>query len=162
MEKISTLARTFFTMLLAISLFSSCSKSSAEAPTDEQLGPKETVALPMFDANNAEVGSVYIDKMNSGRAQARITVNDGYYTAGASMKANATLTTANGTNVYATCTDVDGKTGKCSTFPIKKLNDNSDASFSDVTTSNGLVFNVLDANGNILYKTAKYVVILHQ
>jgi len=162
MEKITTLAKTFFSMLLAVAIFSSCSKSAAEAPTDEQLGPKETVALPMFDANNVEVGSMYIDRMNSGRAQARIELSDGYYTAGQSMKANATLTTANGSTVYATCTDVDGKTGKCSTFPIKKLSNNTDATFSDATTTNGLVFNVMDANGNILYKTAKYVVILHQ
>jgi hypothetical protein len=160
MEKINTLASSFFTMLLALSLFSSCTKSAAEAPTDEQIGPKETVVLPMLDVNNNQVGSLYIDQMNSGRAQARIAINDGYYTVGENMKTNATLTTTDGTTVYATCTDLDGKSGKCSTFPIRRLNNNSDAMFSDVTNTQGLVFNVLDKNGNIVAKSAKHVIVI--
>jgi hypothetical protein len=161
MEKISTLARSFVMMILAISLFSSCTKSAADAPTDEQLGPKETIALPMFDvSNNTEVGSLYIDKMNSGRAQARIEMKDALYVSGDNMKANATLTSSNGTTVYAHCTDLDGKSGKCSTFPIKVLSNNSDAMFSDVTNAQGLVFNVLDKNGNIVARSAKHVIII--
>ena len=148
-------------MLLAISLFSSCSKSSAEPPSDEIIGPKETVVLPMLDGGNTQVGSVYIDNMNSGRAQARIALYNGHYN-GENLKANVTLSIGSATHVYATCTDVDGKTGKCNTFPIKRLSDNIDATFTDITRTDGIVFNVLDANGNIIYRTAKYVVILHQ
>lgn len=158
MEKIATLARSILILFLATGIFTACTKSAAE-PNDEQLGPKETVVLPMMDINNNEVGALYIDNMN-GRAQARIAINDGHYTAGENMKANATLTTADGTVVYANCTDLDGKTGKCSTFPIKRLSNNADATFTDVTVTQGLVFNVLDRNGNIVAKSAKHVIVI--
>jgi len=145
MERINTLASSFFTMLLASSLlFSGCSKSTAEPPTDEQLGPKETVVLPMLDVNNNEVGSLHIDRMNSGRAQARITINQGYYTAGENMKTNATLTTSDGTTVYATCTELDGKNGKCSKFPIKRLSSKPGGLFNEVNNEQGLVLEGLE------------------
>lgn len=157
MEKISTLARSLFIILLATAIFAGCSKTQAEP--NEVVGPKETVVLPMLDLNNNEVGALYIDNMN-GKAQARISINNGYYTAGENMKTNATLTDASGTAVYAHCTDLDGKTGKCSTFPIRRLSNNSDATFSDVTATQGLVFNVLDRTGNIVARSAKHVIVI--
>ena len=158
MEKIVTLARSFFIMLLAAGIFTACTKSVAETD-DEITGPKETVVLPMLDVNNNQVGSLYLDNM-SGRAQARIAINDGHYTAGENMKANATLTTADGTTVYANCTDLDGNTGKCTTFPIRQLSNNIDATYIDVTGTQGLVFNIFDRDGNIVAKSAKHVIVI--
>jgi len=158
MEKITTLARSLCTMLLALTLFTSCSKTAGE-PTDEQMGPKETVVLPMYDISDNEVGAVYIDRMNSGRAQARIELNKGSFTTGEAMKANATL--QDGTMIYAHCTDVNGTTGKCSTFPIRQLKNNSDAMFGEITTMNGLEFNVLDKNGTVIARSGTHTVIMH-
>ncbi|HEX6914438.1 MAG TPA: hypothetical protein VF145_04315 [Chitinophagaceae bacterium] len=157
MKKINTLAGWACTLLLATGLSSGCTKSAANP--EEIKGPKETVVLPLLNISDQQVGSLYIDDM-SGRARARISLNNGYYTAGENMKANVTLTSGSGTTVYAHCTDVDGGTGKCTTFPIKVLSDNSDATFSHVTTTNGLVFNVLDRNNNVFARTAKHTIVI--
>lgn len=157
MERINTIARSAFTMLLAIAIFSGCSKT-ASAP-DEVQGPKETIVLPLVDISNNEVGSLYIDDMN-GRAQARISMKNGHYTAGQNMKANITLTTTDGTAVYANCADVNGNTGKCNTFPIKVLSNNSDATFEYVARTQGIVFNVLDRNNNVYAKSVKFTIVI--
>lgn len=158
MKKINTLTGMAFTLLLATSLSSGCSKSAA-SPDEEISGPKETVVLPMFNTTDQQVGSLYIDNMN-GRARARISIDNGFYTLGENMKTNVTLTTASGTTVYALCTELDGTNGKCTTFPIKVLSDNSDASFSGVTSTSGLVFNVLDKNNNVYARSAKHTIVI--
>jgi hypothetical protein len=94
----------------------------------------------------------------NGKARARISMNNGYYTAGNNMKTNITLTDANGTALYAHCQDVNGNTGQCSTFPITVLKDNSDALFDKITTTEGLVFNVMDNNNNVFARSAKYTI----
>lgn len=156
MEKISTLLKSACTAMLAIGLLSGCSKTAAEP---EIKGPKETIVLPLVDMSNAQVGSLYIDDMG-GRAQARIELDKGHYTAGQNMKANVTLTSGGNTAVYAHCTDVDGNTGKCNTFPIKVLRDNSDALFTGITTTQGIVFNVMDRNNNVYARTAKHTIVM--
>ena len=155
MEKI--LLRSGLILLIAISFLSGCSKTAAEP---EIRGPQETVILSLVDVSDQQVGNLYIDNMN-GRAQARISLDSGYYTAGQNLKANITLTTADGTAVYAHCTDVNGNTGKCNTFPIKVLEDNSDALFKEITSTDGIVFNVLDANNNVFARSEQYTIVIN-
>jgi hypothetical protein len=136
-----------------------CSKT-ASAPEEIQ-GPSETIVLNMVDVSNKTVGALYIDNMN-GKAQARIKMNEGSYTAGTNMKANITLTDGSTTTVYANCQDVSGKDGQCKTFPITVLNDNSDALFEKIARTDGIVFNVLDQNNNVYAKSKQHTIILHQ
>jgi hypothetical protein len=156
MEKINTLLKPALAMLLAIAIFG-CSKTASEP--NEVKGPKETVVLNLVDVSDQKVGSLYIDNMN-GRARARIAMDNGYYTPGTDMKANITLTDANGTTVYAHCQDVSGNTGQCSTFPITVLKDNSDALYGQITSTSGLVFNVMDKNNNVFAKSARQTIVI--
>jgi hypothetical protein len=158
MEKLNTLIRSALMLMLVVVLLNACSKTAAR-PNDEIKGPSETVVLNLVDVNNKEVGSLYIDNMN-GRAQARISMDSGYYNAGQDMKANITLTTSNGTTLYANCTDVSGGNGKCSTFPIKVLKNNSDALFQEITSTDGIVFNVLDRNNNVFARSTQHTVVI--
>lgn len=158
MGKLNILIRSAFILVLVVILLNACSKTAA-SPNDEIKGPSETVVLNLVDVNNHEVGSLYIDNMN-GRAQARISMDSGYYSAGQDMKANITLTTTDGTTLYANCTDVNGGTGKCSTFPIKVLKNNSDALFKEITSTEGIVFNVLDRNNNVFARSTQHTVVI--
>ncbi len=158
MEKPNTIIRSTLVLLLAIILLNACSKTAAK-PNEEIQGPSETVVLSLVDVNNHHVGSLYIDNMK-GRAQARISMDSGYYRAGENMKANITLTTSAGTTVYAHCTDVSGNTGKCNTFPIKVLQNNSDAIFKELTTTNGIIFNILDANNDVFARSAQHAIVI--
>jgi hypothetical protein len=157
MEKKNTLLSVAFAMLLAITLLG-CSKT-ASAPKEEVKGPTETVVLNMVDISNNNVGTLYIDNMN-GKAQARIKMDSGYYTAGTDMKANVTLTDANGTAVYALCTDVSGKDGQCKTYPITVLKDNSDAVYQSITSTNGIVFNVYDKDNKVYARSTKQTIVI--
>jgi hypothetical protein len=156
MEKINTLLRSACLIMLAIGVFSGCSKTAAEP---EIPGPKETVVLNLVDVQDQKVGSLFIDNMN-GKAQARISMDSGYYYTDANMKANITLSTPDGTVLYAHCTDVNSKDGKCSTFPITVLKDNSDALFRAITTTSGIVFNVMDKNNNVFAKSVKHTIVI--
>jgi len=158
MEKLNTVIRSAFTIMLIAVLFNACSKTAAR-PNDEMKGPSETVVLNLVDVNDQKVGSLYIDNMN-GRAQARFSMDSGYYSAGKNMKANITMHTVNGTSVYAHCTDVSGNTGKCNTFPIKVLNKNSDALFQEIVSTDGIVFNVLDANNNVFASSKQLSIVI--
>jgi hypothetical protein len=112
-----------------------------------------------MDVSNNKVGALYIDNMD-GKAQARIKMDSGRYTAGTDMKANVTLTDANGTSVYALCTDVSGKDGQCKTFPITVLQDNSDALYQNIISTTGIVFNVFDKNNNVYAKSTKQTIVI--
>jgi hypothetical protein len=158
MEKLKTFVRSALMLMLVVVLLNACSKTAAR-PNDEMKGPSETVVLNLVDVNNQEVGSLYIDNMN-GRAQARISMDSGYYTAGQDMKTNITLTTTAGTTLYANCTDVSGGNGKCSTFPIKVLKNNSDALFKEITGTEGIVFNVLDRNNNVFARSTQHAIVI--
>lgn len=156
MEKLRTLLRPALVLGTALALFSGCSKTAAEP---EIQGPRETIVLPLVDKSNQQVGSLYIDDMN-GRAQARIELDKGHYTAGQHMKANVTLTNSGNRTVYAHCTDVDGNTGRCSTFPIKVLEDNTDAMFGRITSLQGIEFNVLDRNNNVFARSTRHAIVI--
>lgn len=158
MKRTNTLLRSACAVLLGIFMFG-CSKTASE-PNNEVKGPKETVVLNMVDVSNSNtLGTLYIDNMN-GRAQARIEMNQGAYTAGNDMKANITLTDANGATVYALCQSVSGSDGKCKTFPITVLQDNSDALYEKIISTNGLAFNVLDKNNNVYATSAKRTIVI--
>jgi hypothetical protein len=159
MERINTLIKSACFALLATGIISSgCSKTAA-APEEEIQGPKETVVLNLVDVQDKKVGSLFIDNMN-GKAQARISMDSGYYYTDANMKANITLTTTDGTLVYAHCADVNSRDGKCSTFPITVLKDNSDAMFQAITSTGGIVFNVLDKDNNVFAKSVKSTIVI--
>lgn len=155
MERTNTLTRMLLAILLVTGIFG-CSKTATQP---EVRGPKETIVLDMVDISNNTVGTLYIDNMD-GKAQARIKMNDGTYTAGNNMKANITLTDANGTVIYANCQDVSGANGQCKTFPITVLSDNSDASYQKITSTNGIVFNVMDKNNNVFAKSTKTTIVI--
>ncbi len=158
MEKLNKIVRSALMLVLVVVLLNACSKTAAR-PNDEIKGPSETVVLSLVDVNNQEVGSLYIDNMN-GRAQARVRLDSGYYTTGQDMKTNITLTTTAGTTLYANCTDVSGGNGKCSTFPIKVLKNNSDALFNEITSTEGIVFNVLDRNNNVFARSTQHTIVI--
>jgi hypothetical protein len=156
---------TWLSSALAIGMMiviSGCSKTaSAPKPDEEIKGPTETVVLNMVSTSNeSKVGSLYIDNMN-GRARARIQMDSGYYTQGSNMKANITLTTPSGTVLYANCQDVSGTNGQCSTFPITVLKDNSDALFSKITSTDGLVFNVLDKDNKVYARSTSQTIVIN-
>jgi hypothetical protein len=159
-KKITRLSSALVIAVLVI--FYGCSKTaSAPTPEPEIKGPTETVVLNMVSASDdSKVGSLYIDNMN-GRARARIHMDSGYYTAGANMKANITLTTPDGTVVYANCQDVSGSNGQCSTFPITVLKDNSDALFGKIVSTDGIVFNVLDRNNKVFARSTSQTIVIN-
>lgn len=155
MERKCTWMTSLTAMGIAVMMFG-CSKTATEP---EVKGPKETVVLNLVDVSNNTVGAVFIDNMD-GRAQARIRMNNGSYSAGTDMKANITLSDGSTTTVYANCKDVSGKDGQCSTFPITVLSDNSDALYQKVITTNGLVFNVMDANNHVVARSARHTIVI--
>lgn len=154
MERIHTFFKTAIAAFAMVAMFG-CSKTASEP---EIQAPKETIVLDMVDVSNNNVGALYIDNMN-GKAQARIKMKTGYYTTGIDMKANITLSDGSSTTVFANCTDVSGKDGQCTTFPITVLNDKSDALF-DKVTKDGIVFNVLDKNNQVFAKSAKHIIVI--
>ncbi|MCE3282931.1 MAG: hypothetical protein K0Q66_1668, partial [Chitinophagaceae bacterium] len=48
----------------------------------------------------------------------------------------------------------------CSTFPITVLKDNSDAMFQAITSTGGIVFNVLDKDNNVFAKSVKSTIVI--
>lgn len=148
--------RTLLIVLLAIGCLSGCKKSTANA---EITGPDETIILDLVDRNDRSVGALYVDNMK-GRAQARILMDSGYYQPGVNMKANITLSAADGNVLYAHCTDVSGNNGKCSTFPIKVLSNSSDASFEEITKREGIVFNIMDGSNQVFARSKRHAIII--
>jgi hypothetical protein len=154
------LLQSALAVLLATGIYS-CSKTAASPKEDEVKAPTETVVLNMVSVSDeSKIGSLYIDNMN-GRARARMHIDSGYYTSGTNMKANITLTTADGTVVYAHCQDVNGSNGQCTTFPITVMSDNSDAAYQKIISTHGLVFNVLDRNNRVYARSASQTIVIN-
>ena len=150
-----TLGRWTCTLLLGV-ILNGCSRSSKQV---EIPGPKETVVLELVNVSDQKVGSLYIENID-GRARARISMDNGHYQPGLNMRATITVNSSNGTAVYAHCNDVDGNTGKCTTFPITVLSDKSHALYETITGTTGLVFNVLDAQNNVYARSARHTIVI--
>jgi hypothetical protein len=161
MEKKITQFSTLMLIAIMVIIYGCSKTASAPKPEPEIKGPTETVVLNMVSASNeAKVGSLYIDNMN-GKARARIHMDSGYYKPGSDMKANITLTTSDGTVIFANCKDVSGSNGQCSTFPITVLKDNSDALFSKIVSTDGIVFNVLDKDNKVYARSTSQTIVIN-
>ena len=137
-----------FTGIVAVSLFSSCSKSDNNNNNNQQPTVKKEYRL--FNQSSGtplDAGTFTISQLADGNASLTINLAAGYRVTNINLPSSIVTTDATGTElIYANLGLVDGNTGVGITSPVVIASNNLAVKYVDLIAKTGYLIKVLNGS----------------